>query len=618
MRRSRTGRTLRRRQRTFAVVDGTASLERDGELDQATAGMPLVEGDRLTTANGRLEILLPDGSALDVDEDSAVDVQSSSVMRLTRGRLVLLAARATDSATSIQFQIDTPIASATVYSAGEYRVSLMSSPDGVEAELAVIRGSAALTTDRGSMPLRTGQRSFARDNEPPSYAQTFNSARFDVFDRWVDARRDARLRSAASTQYLPSDLRAYGGTFDQNGAWQYEAPYGYVWYPSVAPGWRPYYNGYWTSLPSYGWTWVGFDAWSWPTHHYGRWGYSRAHWFWIPAARWSPAWVTWASGPGLVSWCPLGFDNRPVFALSIGTGNPWAGWVVFPRDRFGARGAYVSRFAVSGQQLSARTPFIEHGSAPIAAGRAVPRASTQTAVRSRPEGDARPQGAFRPGAQVENPRARADQQARPFNRPADRAATIDRAVPRADRRLPTIDSRPEAPQGREPMTAPFRGYQRAPNPGETSPAYAPQAVPRAPQNQAGVPAWGRAMPRIDGRAPVTAPADQVRPLPYRGSPRPSPAAPQPAPSFAPSIARPAPSFAPPPSFSQPAPSFGRPYGRPSGGEQPGPVAVPRSAPPQREQAQPSSPSAGSASGRQASGSAGGRPAGGNAGAVRHR
>ena len=117
--------------------------------------------------------------------------------------------------------------------------------------------------------------------------------------------------------YLPQDLQTLRQRRSISyGSWQYAAPYGYVWYPTVAADWRPYYNGYWSPVPSYGWTWIGVDAWSWPTHHYGRWGYARNAWFWIPGRTWGAAWVSWASAPDYVSWCPLGFDSRPVFALS--------------------------------------------------------------------------------------------------------------------------------------------------------------------------------------------------------------------------------------------------------------------------------------------------------------
>ena len=48
----------------------------------------------------------------------------------------------------------------------------------------------------------------------------------------------------------------------------------------------------------------------------------------------------WASAPGYVSWCPLGFDSRPVFGLSAGVNSFRAGWVVVPRTSFGYRGAF--------------------------------------------------------------------------------------------------------------------------------------------------------------------------------------------------------------------------------------------------------------------------------------
>src|SRR6185295_1256944 len=176
-----------------------------------------------------------------------------------------------------------------------------------------------------------------------------------------------------SASYLPSDLQTYGTTFDRYGSWQYAAPYGYVWYPTVAPGWRPYYNGRWSSVPRYGWTWIGIDAWSYPTHHYGRWGYARNAWFWIPGRTWGAAWVSWGAAPDYVSWCPLGYDNRPVFALSVNSydswrrgGGNWFGWTVMSRSHFGGRGSYAQRYAVEPRTLPSETPFIFSSRAPVA------------------------------------------------------------------------------------------------------------------------------------------------------------------------------------------------------------------------------------------------------------
>ncbi|MBA3886207.1 MAG: hypothetical protein H0X67_10820, partial [Acidobacteria bacterium] len=40
-----------------AFVEGTVTLERDGQIDSEPRNMPLVAGDRLRTRNGRVEIL---------------------------------------------------------------------------------------------------------------------------------------------------------------------------------------------------------------------------------------------------------------------------------------------------------------------------------------------------------------------------------------------------------------------------------------------------------------------------------------------------------------------------------------------------------------------------------
>lgn len=349
----------------LAVVDGIVVLDRDGVEEEAQPGMPLVPGDRVRTDRGRVEVLFPDGSALAVDEFTIVDLQSPFLLRLLSGRLLLTVARPGEGGSISQYQVDTPAASAVIDGPGEYVVGLLGTPSMPQAELAVRRGRAELITEQGAMPLQSGERSLAWANTVPTPPQPFNSARRDALDQWAALQRDARTGSR-SAQYLPSGLRPYSGAFDQYGAWQYDTAYGYVWYPTVDTGWRPYYNGYWSSVPRLGWTWIGMDRWAWPTHHYGRWGYVRSRWFWIPDRRWGPAWVAWGAAPGYVSWSPLGFDNRPLFGLSVSIGNAWNGWVVLPRDRFGVRGQYVHQYAVASRALPPRTPFVIQSTPPIA------------------------------------------------------------------------------------------------------------------------------------------------------------------------------------------------------------------------------------------------------------
>ena len=252
----------------LAVVEGNATLEREGDVFTAEQNMPFVQGDRLRTTDGRVQIMFPDGTAIEVAENSAVECISPTRVRLLAG-----------------------------------------------------------TMDHVQRAIGGG--------------------------------------GAESTAHLPPELNVYGGAFDQYGAWQYDAPYGYVWYPTVAADWRPYYYGYWSSVPTYGPTWIGVDAWSWPTHHYGRWGYARNRWFWIPGRTWGAAWVSWASAPGYVSWCPLGFDGRPVFAF-YGFGRSFTGWTVLPRGNFGAHRYYANRYGVDPRRLPTNAAFVQHNRAPRA------------------------------------------------------------------------------------------------------------------------------------------------------------------------------------------------------------------------------------------------------------
>src|SRR5687767_283941 len=189
----------------ISVVEGVATLERDGRSEEAPANMPLLAGDRLRTRAGRVEILFADGSALHLDHNSAIDLQSDELVRLLDGRIRLsIRSRARD----VSYRIDGPHAWAQILAAGDYRAAVIQNAGQTELEFAVLRGMAELTNEGGRTTLRAGERAFARADAAPSHAYVFNSAAWDPFDRWSEARRSDRL--ALSTQYLPEEVRSYG------------------------------------------------------------------------------------------------------------------------------------------------------------------------------------------------------------------------------------------------------------------------------------------------------------------------------------------------------------------------------------------------------------------------
>ena len=566
-----------------SLVEGSVTLEREGRIDDAPANMPLVAGDRLRTRSGRAEVLFADGSTLHLDHDTTLDLQSDELVRLIGGRLRL---SIPGPSREIAYRIDTAAGWAQIADAGEYRAVLNRD----EFELAVLRGRAELVNDGGRTGLRAGERAFARVNAAPSYAYVFNSAAFDAFDRWSEDRRSERL--GLSTQYLPEEVRPYSASFDQNGSWRYESSYGYVWYPRVAVGWRPYYYGRWVTVAPYGLTWVASDPWGYPTHHYGRWGFNAGVWFWIPGRTWGPAYVSWAYAPGYVSWCPLGWNNRAVIGFGVNVHHgytPWHAWTVVPHHGFAGR--YVHKTVVPGYRIDQRTrlAFTEGVRPPVTTGRAVPRSAApvapiRVAGTNLSRSSAAPVLTNRGAAAPVGSRSAASAPTR--NLPGDMA--VRRTVP------PTAATRtdPEVIRGRTVPTAPMvrseRGLASSDAPSENRrsavsrsyPGTTPSAPPARPAYEAtrpdpsrandlptyrrddgyrarpetyapsSPPSYGRAVPRGEyGRPPET-----PRPEPQRPSYGRSPAYTAP-----PSYGAP-PRSAEPPSRAVPRPEGSRPGG----------------------------------------------------------
>lgn len=373
-----------------ATVDGRATLVRDVTAEPLHDGMPLMNGDRLEAADGRVTILFGDGSAIDVDRHTRLDILADGLVRLFVGRVRVITSRGAEE-TATSFRVDTPGGAVQIETTGEYVIT--ASPD-ASVRLAVVRGSALLSTDHGWVRLRAGEHTTARLGEMPAPVHIFNSAIADDFDRWSFDRRQERL-GPTSSRYLPRELGPYAGTLDRFGAWTHDATYGYVWQPYAVSGWKPYWNGAWRHLGALGWTWIGFDAWAWPTHHFGRWAYFPAQgWAWIPASRWAPAWVAWATAPGYFAWCPLGIDGRPVIAVNNfgilniyqangiydanglniyqanGIYDPWRGWTAAPAHAFARRTVAVT--TIDRVATTARPAFVSQPVAPTRPAAAAP------------------------------------------------------------------------------------------------------------------------------------------------------------------------------------------------------------------------------------------------------
>lgn len=345
----------------LAIVDGEGWLLRDNTNEAAAENTPLLAGDRLRTARGRIQILFADGSTLGLDHDTDASLLDDALLRLDSGSVRIALTRAGGAG---GYRVDAAGTTAWIETAGEYLVRIDQRGDAPpDVRLLTIRGTAELSSGGQRTLVRAGYEAGASASSAPSLPHAVSVSSGDAFDRWWD---DLRYEggAVASGQYLPTELAYYGGVLDRYGEWGYEPSHGRVWYPRVDVAWQPYSVGRWSFVGSYGWVWIGADRWSWPTHHYGRWGWSGRRYYWIPGRRWAPAWVSWTSAPGYVGWCPIGFDDRPLVSVSTGFAHGWRSWTYLPSRSFDTRVVVSTGFR--GRYLPPRdAPFARDYRGPI-------------------------------------------------------------------------------------------------------------------------------------------------------------------------------------------------------------------------------------------------------------
>ena len=323
---------LRRGVARISFLNGEVSIQRDdsvsppqtvsvpgaasGEWVAAVLNAPVLGNDRISTGpNSRVEVQFENGSVLRMGGSADLTVTQLEVnryqMALGRGTVTFRVLRAANT----DMELDTPSISVRPTKQGSYRISVS---DEGESQITARAGDVEIYTPRGSQWVYSGQTLLARGTPSDPEYQIVQSAGIDDWDRWNDS-RDRLITGSPSQRYVPPGV--YGAEdLDPYGNWVNVPQYGYVWQPTVAPGWAPYRVGRWVWLDWYGWTWVSSDPWGWAPYHYGRWFNEPAYgWVWYPGALgvrhyWSPALVAFFGfgggggvgfGFGNVGWVPL-------------------------------------------------------------------------------------------------------------------------------------------------------------------------------------------------------------------------------------------------------------------------------------------------------------------------
>jgi len=286
--------------------DVQVNTEDTGDWVLASINMPLKDGDRIwVPEGGRIEFQLRDGTALRLDEKTALDIlildKDSFQFYLPEGR----AYANFRGLKNTVLQIDTPMSSIRAYDRAIFRIDML---DDRNTDISVYLGSVYAESPDGSLRVDQDRTLAFREGSP---AELGPMGPPDAWEEWNRNRNQKYAFRRTPSRYLPEELYGYSSDFDDNGRWVYVREYGNVWTPTVvvSAGWAPYRIGRWVWIGG-DYVWISYEPWGWAPYHYGRWAFVASFgWCWVPPARgavyWGPGFVGWVRTPTHISWVPL-------------------------------------------------------------------------------------------------------------------------------------------------------------------------------------------------------------------------------------------------------------------------------------------------------------------------
>ena len=361
----------------LSYVSGTVGVKRPGATDwsKALVNTPVQEGFEISTsADSFAEVEFENGSTARLGESSllafdqlALDAQGDKLNRMTfeQGYATFHFLPEKHDAYSVK------VADATLTPSGKsvFRTDF----DKGHVRVEVFDGSVEIVA--GSRSEKLGKdKTLEYDTDTPEVAfDTHRGMVKDSWDKWTEA-RDSQASLALSDQAVAAHGPVYGWSdLDTYGEWAMFPGFGYGWSPFAPMGWSPYSGGMWGWYPGMGYTWISLEPWGWLPYHYGTWNFSPDFgWFWMPGnfGLWSPALVSWYTGPGWVGWAPLGLNLRQGLLRPVTTISGTAiqtGQIITPQS--------VGHVGFSEATLTEHLPFQPGNSAtltgtPLAAGAA--------------------------------------------------------------------------------------------------------------------------------------------------------------------------------------------------------------------------------------------------------
>src|SRR5580704_2115229 len=275
----------------LSEVQGEVKIDRNlGQgYEKAFLNLPITQGAKLRTKDGRAEVEFEDGSTLRVTPDTVVEFPQLSLrdsgakvsgVHLQEGTVYVNFAGAKGDEFTLTFAHE----KLSLAQSAHLRIEMAD----VTATVAVFKGDAQIDGDSGAVAVSKNHTATfdLTDGDSSTMAKDVEPDPFDAWDKQQDEYHQ-QYSSNSYSNYSPyaygtSDLNYYGNFFNAPG-------YGTVWQPYFAGlGWDPFMNGAWAFAPGFGYGWVSGYPWGWTPYHYGSWAYLPTYgWAWQPGGTWA-------------------------------------------------------------------------------------------------------------------------------------------------------------------------------------------------------------------------------------------------------------------------------------------------------------------------------------------
>ena len=289
----------------LSYIEGSVQISRGAgqTYEKAMVNLPIAEGAKLKTLDGRAEVEFEDGSTLRIVPDSVVEFPQLSLrdsgakvsgVEVKNGTVYVNFVGTKDDEFSVRFGDE----KVTVAHAAHFRIAL----EEKDSSVAVFKGLVQLDSPSGPIEVKKNQTvSFGLESNQYKLAKNIHET---PWDSWDDQQNEYHTRYAAKSynNYSPyaygtSDLAYYGNFSSVPG-------YGMMWQPYLAGmGWDPFMDGAWAFNSGWGFGWVSAYQWGWTPYHYGSWAFIPGYgWGWQPGG----AWNNWYAQPRVLN-APNGF-----------------------------------------------------------------------------------------------------------------------------------------------------------------------------------------------------------------------------------------------------------------------------------------------------------------------